>query len=66
MSDKISRESKLTATTAILNGYIKTFESKEGNGGSKISLDEVCAGFKQIYQTIEDTLPNAERRVGLG
>lgn len=66
MADHISKDAKLQATTSILNSYIKTFESKESPAGRAITLDEICQGFKQVYNTIDDTLPNEARKVGLG
>ena len=45
---------------------MKTFESKEGDGGSKLSLDDVCKGFKKLYDVIDETLPEESRKVGLG
>jgi hypothetical protein len=67
MEDHVSREAKLNAAKDIVTTYIKSAVLKEGESQKlSMSTEEVCALFRKVYDTIEDTVPNAPRKVGLG
>lgn len=67
MEDRVSREAKLQAAKEIVATYIKSAVVKEGeNQRLQISADEICAMFKQVYETIDETVPNQARKMGLG
>jgi hypothetical protein len=67
MEDKVSREAKLNAAKEIVATYIKSAVIKKGEDQKlDLSADEVCNLFRKVYDTIDETLPDKTRRVGLG
>ena len=67
MDDRVSREAKLSAAKDIVMTYIKSAVVKEGeNQKLALSPDDVCSLFKRVYGTIEETVPDLARKVGLG
>ena len=67
MEDRVSREAKLTAAKEIVNTYIKSAVVKKGEDQYlELSAEEICKIFVQVFNTIDETLPNTQRKVGLG
>lgn len=65
--DKVSREAKLAAAKDIVTSYIASAVVKNGDNQTQpLSIDDVCKLFAKVYDTVDSTLPNAERKVGLG
>lgn len=61
MDDRISKEQKLSAAKDIVASYLK------GEGGKNVAPDQIGPLFSQVFNAIDQTLPDAEkRRVGLG
>ncbi len=60
MEDRVSKESKLGATKDIVASYIKSDDNK-------LSEDDLCKLIKKVYSTIEEIVPEPEKRkIGLG
>lgn len=67
MSDQVTREAKLNATKEIVCAYIKSAVEKEGEKSAQaMSQDDLCKLIEKVYGTIDSTLPNKEKKVGLG
>lgn len=67
MEDRVNREAKLNAAKDIVAIYIKSSVIKQGEDQKlELSADDVCNLFKKVYETIEETVPNESRKVGLG
>lgn len=67
MEDRVSKEAKLNAAKEIVTAYIKSAVVKEGeNQRSPLTAGDICSLFKDVYGTIEETLPSHPRKVGLG
>jgi hypothetical protein len=63
MDDRITREAKLNATKDIIANYVKVANEHH----QPLSPDQVCEFFSKLYRTIDETVPDPEkRRVGLG
>ncbi|WP_373531305.1 hypothetical protein [Vampirovibrio sp.] len=61
MEDRVSKEQKLFAAKDIVASYLK------GEGGKNVSPEQIGQIFSQVFNTIDETLPDPEkRRVGLG
>jgi hypothetical protein len=56
----VSQESKLQAAKDIIANYVKNDKAQT------LSPEQVCDFFKQLYHTIDDTLPESNRKIGLG
>lgn len=60
MEDRVSKEAKLSATKDIVASFIK-------GDDNKLTEDDLCALIKKVYSTIEEVVPEPEKRkVGLG
>lgn len=68
MDDRVSGEAKLAAAKEIVATYIKSAVIQDGEHSRRldISPDQICDLFKQVYNTIDETLPAQQRKVGLG
>lgn len=67
MEDKVSREAKLSAAKEIVMAYIKSAPEKKGEDQKlNLSIEEVCSLFRKVYDTIDETIPNQSRKIGLG
>jgi hypothetical protein len=67
MEDRVSREAKLNAAKDIVNTYIRNAVVKNGESQRlELSVDEVCSMFRKVFDTIDETVPDTPRRVGLG
>lgn len=67
MEDRISREAKLNVAKEIVTTYIRSAVVKNGESQRlEMSAEDVCRLFQQVYQAVDETVPNPERRVGLG
>lgn len=67
MEDRVSREAKLNAAKDIVTTFIKSAVVKSGeNQRLEMSVDEVCDLFRKVFDTIEESVPNVPRKVGLG
>ncbi len=67
MEDRVSPEAKLNAAKEIVTAYIKSAVVKNGeNQKLEMSSDEVCEMFKKVFETIDESVPNVSRKVGLG
>jgi hypothetical protein len=61
MEDRVSKEQKLLAAKDIVSNYIR------GEGGKNIAPEQLGHLFTQVFNTIDQTLPDPEkRRIGLG
>jgi hypothetical protein len=61
MEDRVSKEQKLFAAKDIVASYLK------GEGGKNVSPEQIGQIFSQVFNTIDETIPDPEkRRVGLG
>jgi hypothetical protein len=61
MEDRVSKEQKLFAAKDIVASYLK------GEGGKNVSPEQIGQIFTQVFNTIDETIPDPEkRRVGLG
>lgn len=61
MEDRVSKEQKLFAAKDIVSSYLK------GEGGKNVSPDQIGQIFSKVFNTIDETIPDPEkRRVGLG
>lgn len=61
MDDRVSKEQKLYAAKDIVASYLK------GEGGKSVAPDQIGHIFSQVYNTIDQTIPDPEKRkVGLG
>jgi hypothetical protein len=57
----VSKEQKLFAAKDIVASYLK------GEGGKNVSPEQIGQIFSQVFNTIDETIPDPEkRRVGLG
>jgi hypothetical protein len=62
MDDRISKEAKLKATTDILASYLRGAAA-----AGTLQPDKVPALFKEIFQAIDETVPEGgARKIGLG
>jgi hypothetical protein len=67
MEERVSKEMKLSAAKEIVAAYIKATHKNGDEERPALSPEEVCSFFKQVYTTIDETIPSPEsRRVGLG
>lgn len=67
MADNVTKESKLNAAKEIVVAYLRSAPEKTGdNQKLNMSADDVSALFTKVYKAIDDTLPAAERKIGLG
>ncbi len=61
MEDRVTKEQKLFATKDIVASYLK------GEGGKNVSPEQIGHIFSQVFNTIDQTIPDPEKRkVGLG
>ena len=61
MDDFVSRETKLNAAKDIVGNFIR------GDYGKGLSADDVCKLIGKVYNAIEETVPDPEKRkIGLG
>lgn len=61
MEDRVSKEVKLAVAKDIVSSYLR------GEGGKSVSPDQIGAIFQQVFKTVDQTVPDPEkRRVGLG
>lgn len=61
MEDRISKETKLSAAKDLVANYLR------GEGGKNVAPEQIGEIFRQVYSSIDQTFPDAEkRRVGLG
>ncbi|WP_303673786.1 hypothetical protein [Vampirovibrio chlorellavorus] len=61
MEDRVSKEQKLFAAKDIVASYLK------GEGGKHVSPEQIGHVFSQVFNAIDQTIPDPEkRRVGLG
>ena len=61
MEDRIPKEQKLLAAKDIVASYLR------GEGGKNVSPDQIGTIFTQVYNSIDQVIPDPEkRRVGLG
>lgn len=61
MEDRVTKEQKLQAAKDIVASYLK------GEGGKNVAPDQIGHIFTQVFNTIDQTIPDPEkRRVGLG
>lgn len=62
--EKVAKDIKLNVAKDIVNAYVSSY-NKENE--KKLSLDEVCEAFKQIYKTVDGMVPDqTDRKIGLG
>jgi hypothetical protein len=68
MEDRVSREAKLQVVKDIVTTYIKSAVIKRGELEQRLDMtsDDVCALFRQVYEVVDQTVPDNPRRVGLG
>ena len=61
MEDRVSKEVKLAIAKDLVASYLR------GDGGKNVSPDQIGSLFQQVFSTIDQTVPDPEkRRVGLG
>jgi len=62
--EKVAKDIKLNVAKDIVNAYVSSY-NKENE--KKLSVEEVCEAFKQIYKTVDQTVPDqTDRKIGLG
>ncbi len=66
MEDRVSRESKLHVTKEIVSAYIKSMGEMEGEDRPALTIDEICEAMKRVYGTVNEMIPDASRKIGLG
>jgi pyruvate/2-oxoacid:ferredoxin oxidoreductase alpha subunit len=61
MEERISKEIKLSAAKDLVASYLR------GEGGKNVTPEQIGEVFKQVYNAIDQTFPDGEkRRIGLG
>jgi hypothetical protein len=62
----VPKESKLNAAKEIVVAYIRSAAEKKGEDQKlNLTADDVSSLFSKVYQAIDNTLPDADRKVGL-
>lgn len=61
MEDRVSKETKIHVAKDLVANYVR------GEGGKNVNPDDLGSLFKKVYQSLEETFPEPEKRkVGLG
>ena len=59
--DRISKETKIHVARELVASYLR------GEGGKNVSPDQLGGLFKQVYDSIDQTFPEPQKRqIGLG
>ncbi len=68
MEDRVTREAKLHVAKDIVTTYIKSAVVKEGENQQHLKLtpQDICNLFREVYQAVDETVPENPRRIGLG
>lgn len=62
--EKVAKDIKLNVAKDIVSAYVSSY-NKENE--KKLSVNDVCEAFKQVYKTVDSLVPEqTDRKIGLG